>query len=450
MSFSRYPAYKDSGVEWLGEVPRDWRVAALKRACVSVTDGAHISPETQDGVFCFVSTKDVGTNGIDFENCLRTSVDTYEYMVRTGCRPSVGDVLFSKDGTIGRTVVVREVRDFVVASSLIILRPEQRWTASDYLNYLCQSRAVCGQVERFVKGAGLPRISIQNLVKVVGCFPPRPEQASITAFLDRETARIDALVGEQERLIELLKEKRQAVISHAVTKGLDPNAAMKDSGVEWLGKVPAHWTVATVRRVVARIEQGWSPECHAQQADPDEWGVLKAGCVNRGSYDEGENKALPAALDPVPAYEVRIGDVLMSRASGSPDLVGSTAFVGRTRPKLMLSDKVFRLHLRGTMAPRFFVWSMNSRLLRAQIEQAISGAEGLANNLPQSALLRFSIAFPSIDEQYAIVAHLDAATFQVDALITEAQRAIDLLQERRTALITAAVTGQIDVREVEA
>ena len=127
--------------------------------------------------------------------------------------------------------------------------------------------------------------------------------------------------------MKLLKEKRQAIISHAVTKGLKPEVPMKASGIEWLGDGPVQWDVCSIRRIVTAIEQGWSPECYSRPAEGEEWGVLKAGCVNRGLYNQNENKALPAELAPMPEYEVQVDDVLTSRASGSPERVGSTALI---------------------------------------------------------------------------------------------------------------------------
>ena len=275
---------------------------------------------------------------------------------------------------------------------------------------------------------------------------PEKEQTAIATFLDHETAKIDALVAEQEKLIALLQEKRQAVISHAVTKGLNPNAPMRVSGVEWLGEVPAHWEVCALRRVIAAIEQGWSPECYARESEEQEWGVLKAGCLNGGVFRPSENKALPPELSPEETYEVRAGDVLMSRASGSPELVGSTALVKATRERLMLSDKIFRLKLKGVVNAAFFVAALNSRPLRIQIENALSGGNGMANNLPQSSLLTFVMAVPPRAEQATITVFLEQEAAKLDTLMTEARTAITLLQERRTALISAAVTGQIDVR----
>jgi type I restriction enzyme S subunit len=212
---------KDSGIEWLGEVPTHWEICHLKRMISLITDGAHVSPETDGGVYDFVSTKDVLDEAIDFEGALKTSPSSYEYLVRTGCRPFRGDLLFSKDGTIGRTVVVRDDHEFVVASSLIIIRPTQGVLASQFLNYLCQADFVQQQVDRFVKGAGLPRLSIQNLLKVVGVFPPKSEQNEIALYLDEKTASYRALIKEAQSAVSLLQERRRALISAAVTGKID-------------------------------------------------------------------------------------------------------------------------------------------------------------------------------------------------------------------------------------
>ena len=321
-----------------------------------------------------------------------------------------------------------------------------------FLVFYLGTPQVRGQIELTATGASSSMLNIaqSTILELETPVPLLAEQTAIATFLNSETAKIDELVVEQRRLMELLKEKRQAVISHAVTKGLNPHVPLKPSGIEWLRDVPEHWVVCSIRHVLSSIQQGWSPECHSRPADNDEWGVLKAGCVNRGMYDHQENKALPTELAAAPEYEVRVGDVLMSRASGSTELVGSTALVTSTRPKLMLSDKIFRLKFEPQMEPRFFVAALNSRPLRSQIEQALSGGNGLANNLPQSSLLSFFLCVPSVVEQKAICVFLATETAKLDTLTTEAQCAIDLLQERRTALISAAVTGQIDVREVKA
>ncbi len=212
---------KDSGIEWLGEIPAHWSVTAIKRLCDKITDGAHISPETEGGARAFISTRDVSDDGIDFDRCLLTSESSYEYLVRTGCQPVDGDVLFSKDGTIGRTTVVRGSRDFVVASSLIIIRPSPSELDADFLDFLCQSSVVKGQVESFVKGAGLPRLSIQNLLRVIGVLPPISEQRAIAVSLSGLLNEFKRLIAEAESAITLLQERRAALISAAVTGKID-------------------------------------------------------------------------------------------------------------------------------------------------------------------------------------------------------------------------------------
>jgi len=212
---------KESGVSWFGSVPSAWTVTPVKRMTVLITDGAHISPELEGGQYDFVSTRDVSDEGINFEGSLKTSPESYDYLVRTGCQPHLGDVLFSKDGTIGRTVVVRESRNFVVASSLIIIRPDASRVVSEFLDYQCKSVQLQEQVRSFVKGAGLPRISIANLLKIVGVFPDVSEQIAIVEYLDRETAQMDALTAKAREMIEVLKERRQALISAAVTGKID-------------------------------------------------------------------------------------------------------------------------------------------------------------------------------------------------------------------------------------
>ena len=276
------------------------------------------------------------------------------------------------------------------------------------------------------------------------------ERCWIVSFLDRETAKVDALIAEQEALLALLAEKRQATISQAVTRGLEAGVPMKDSGIAWLGEVPAHWEIVMLRRVVNHFEQGWSPECEARLPEDGEWAVLKAGCVNGGEFAPDECKALPSYLDPIPELEIKTGDVLMSRASGSPKLIGSVAVLDEPPARIMLSDKIFRLRLVPGVVSQFFALSMKSVPLRQQIEQAIGGADGLANNLSQASIKSFWIALPPDHEQREIVREIDAKERAHQGLTKAAESAISLLRERRSALIAAAVTGKIDVRGLAA
>ncbi len=421
MSFPRYPQYKDSGVEWLGEVPEHWEVVQFKQF-VDIQNGTdHKHVEQAEGYPV------IGSGGVF------TYASDYLYDGES--------VLLGRKGTIDKPLHVNGRFWTVDTMYWTKIRPD---TSGRYSYY----SALTFPFDFYSTSTALPSMTKSALGSHRVARPSLLEQTQIAAFLDRETAKIDDLVAQQRRLMDLLKEKRQAVISHAVTKGLNPQAPMKPSGIEWLGDVPAHWATCAIRRVVNAIEQGWSPECYARMAENEEWGVLKTGCVNHGVYDQNDNKALPEELKPLPEYEIQVGDVLMSRANGTPELVGSTALVTSTRGKLMFSDKLYRLRFEKIMESRFFVATLNSKPLRHQIESALSGGNGFANNLPQSSLLDFFLPVPNNDEQLAICTYIETETAKFKTLATEAQRAIDLLQERRTALISAAVTGQIDVRRI--
>ncbi|MBY4793919.1 restriction endonuclease subunit S [Burkholderia multivorans] len=452
MRLPTYRQYKDSGVEWLGTIPTHWHVDRFKASIISCRNGiwgSEATGDTNDIACVRVADFDRTTLAVKSEIPTVRNVSQSERAERLLTR---GNLLLEKSGggenqPVGQ-VVIYSLDIPAVCSNFVAKMELAPGMFPAYWNYVhAAAYSVRLNVGSINQTSGIQNLDQARYFDERAPFPPIDEQEVIAAFLDHETGKIDALIAEQEKLLELLAEKRQATISHAVTRGLNPDVPMKNSGVEWFEAVPEHWTVCTLRRVVLKIEQGWSPECDNRPADDGEWGVLKTGCVNGGVFNAAENKALPDALEPAPALEIRDGDLLMSRASGSPKLVGSAAYITNPPPRLILSDKIFRLHLRDWVVPRFLAATFTSAVLRSQIEKSISGAEGLANNLPQSNLKGFWIVVPPRKEQEEIVAFVDTETAKLDALKTDAERAIDLLKERRKALISAAVTGKIDVRE---
>lgn len=208
---------KDSGVEWLGDIPKDWEYGQLKYLCSYITDGAHISPETENGVYPFLSVKDLKNGHLDFKNCLLTSSNNYEYLKRNSCNPKLGDVLISKDGTIGKTVTIEYDKNFVVASSLVILRPK-KFLQPKYFEYILNSKSAQEQINSFAKGAALPRISIMHLKEILLSFTRDIiEQGDIVNYLSIELNRIDSIINKTKLQIEKLKEAKQSLISEAVT-----------------------------------------------------------------------------------------------------------------------------------------------------------------------------------------------------------------------------------------
>jgi type I restriction enzyme S subunit len=297
-------------------------------------------------------------------------------------------------------------------------------------------------------GSAQPYVQVPaSLTQKVPKFPLE-DQVALRKYLNVETAQIDALMAKQKELIETLAERRKAVITRAVTRGLDPTVELKNSEIAVLDEIPKHWDLVQLKRFLDRIEQGVSPEAGLELADQSSWGVLKAGCVNRGYFSDVEHKRLSGDFEFKPYLAVSIGDLLVNRASGSPSLVGSAAIVRILRYNVILSDKIFRLVVRPEFSSAFLEHVLQSMVYRTQVLQSISGADGLANNLPSSSLKRFWIPRPPLAEQRLIAKWLDVEIRRIDSLIEKATDMIEILRERRQALISAAVTGKIDVRGI--
>lgn len=449
--FLPYPSYSDIDLAWLPRLPSHWRVIRLKHA--ADVRPSNVDKHTVDGEqlvrlcnYTDVYYSERITSDMEFMKASASREEIQKFTL------AAGDVLITKDSETQDDIAVpayveEDIEGVLCGYHLAQIRPDRTRLLGSFLARCFVATGVQDQFHVAAKGITRFGISVSSIATSVVPIPPPEEQHAIADFLDRETSKIDALVAKKERLIELLREKRTALITHAVTKGLDPNAPMKPSGIQWLGDIPAHWDRIRVRHLISQIEQGWSPECEARECGPGEWGVLKAGCINHGRFNETEHKALPAGVEPLPALEVHAGDVLMSRASGSPQLIGSVAYVSKSRPNLMISDKIFRLRcLEGRVATTFLPLALGSHPVRAQIRQCISGAGGLANNLAQAAIKDFWLALPPLEEQTRIVGHAQRATGQLDALIATVNSGVDRLDEYRTALISAAVAGKIDVR----
>lgn len=454
MSFPRYPEYKDSGVEWLGEVPGHWRALRIKHLLKSLEQGwspqcEAVPVESPDewGVLK-VGCVNGGVFNASENKALPTELEPIPDL---GIRAA--DLLISRANTrelVGSAAVALvDHSNLMLCDKLFRLRFEASVCSPHFIAAYFSTKKVRGQIELAASGASSSMLNIgqSTILEMAVALPHSTEQAAICDFLRSETAKLDDLMAEQEKLIALLKEKRQAVIAHAVTKGLDPAVPMKDSGIEWLGEMPEHWQLKRVKHFVDNFDQGWSPQCESYPvAAEDEWGVLKVGCVNGGIFNPEENKSLPAELDPLPALGIRKGDLLISRAN-TRELVGSAAVTLRDYPNLLLCDKLYRLRLDGALASaKFVAYYLSIGQVRGQIELAASGASSSMLNISQATILEMAIALPADEEQQEIVAFIESEQIKLNALIAEAQHAIDLLKERRTALISAAVTGQIDIR----
>lgn len=274
---------------------------------------------------------------------------------------------------------------------------------------------------------------------------PRPEmQERIANFLDHQTPRIDALIAEKERLLEAATQFADSELSRLLSQGVR-SPDMLATGRPFIPAVPAGWRVSAFKRALLGLSQGWSPQCENRPADQNEWGVLKVGCVNGNAFDATENKALPPELEPDHSYVIRKGDVLVSRAN-TLELVGRAALVDQEHPNLLLCDKLYRLNLRADWTtPEFAVLALRSHASRRQIELGASGASSSMQNISQDVLRELIVAFPPLDEQREIVLQAQGVRRRADLLAEHVELHIARLREYRSSLISAAVTGQLDL-----
>ncbi|MBF6439680.1 restriction endonuclease subunit S [Nocardia cyriacigeorgica] len=419
-----YAEMKPTNSPWLGEVPAHWELSRFRYE--AVINGGQVDPreEPWNGMTLIAPNHIESNTGriLSVETAEEQGADSGKYRVEQG------QLVYSKIRPALNKAAIAETEALCSADMYAMSfadRVEPRFAL-----YYVLARPFHTFATIISMRVKMPKVNREELADAPWLVPPLDEQQAIARYLDRETARIDTLIEEQQRLIEILRERRAAVVDAA----LAPLSS---------------WTRTTLKHILFGVDQGVSPQAEAGLADePGTWGVLKTGCVNRGVFRQDEHKRLPSDFTFDPAIAVEVGDVIVSRASGSPNLVGSAAIVEYLDYQLILSDKLFRLRPKRLVDPRFLIWGLNSGQYRVQVRRAISGAEGLANNLPLSKLRAFEMHHPSLEEQRRIAAHLDEETARIDMLIEETARFVELARERRAALITAAVTGQIDVREM--
>ncbi|MDI1243923.1 MAG: hypothetical protein PSV24_00795 [Rhodoferax sp.] len=422
MSLPRYPEYKDSGVAWLGDVPGHWDVKRLKRNLTLLTEKT-----------------DRRENPVALENIEGWTgrfIPTETEFQGDGIAFDAGDILFGKLRPYLAKAYRAESSGEAVGD-FHVLRPAPA-IDSRFAQYQILNREFIAIVDGSTFGSKMPRASWEFVGGMKVTTPTLTEQTQIAAFLDRETAKIDELVAEQRRLMELLKEKRQAVISHAVTRGLNPDAPLKPSGIEWLGDVPEHWEVKQLKHISPAMTVGIVVNPSSFVADEGR-PFIYGGDIREGVIDWVNARCIDTvSSDKHVKTQLHAGDLLTVRV-GAP---GITAVV----PKECEGGNCASvMHIRqGPFNSNWLCYTMNTRIVRFQVEVVQYGAAQEQFNI--SHAVNFWTPTPPRSEQDEITAFLDSETAKLDTLTAEAQRAIDLLQERRTALISAAVTGQIDVR----
>lgn len=435
MSLKPYPHLNDSGIQQLGKIPAHWDMSRLGyEAWVRARLGwkGLKAEEYVESGYVLLATPNIKEREIDFSNVNFISQERWDESPEI--QLDLGDVMLAKDGsTLGIVNIVRELACCAtVNSSIAVITPGNRLLGL-YLHYALQTSFIQATIQRLKGGMGVPHLFQDDIVRFPLPLPPLTEQRAIATFLDRETAKIDALVAEQERLIALLTEKRRAVISHAVTKGLDPNAPMKDSGIAWLGEVPAHWEVKRLKHLFSFIKRQEKAELPILSVYRD------FGVIEKASRDDNINKT----PDDLSLYQtVDSSYLVVNKMKAWQGSLGISQLYGITSPDYA----AFRP--RHAESDQFLNYFLRCQLLPDVYRSISNGIRPDQWRLEPDRFLQIEVALPSSEEQLAITAYLDRETVKLDTLTTEAERAISLLKERRAALISAAVTGKIDVRDV--
>ncbi|WKE04182.1 restriction endonuclease subunit S [Enterobacter asburiae] len=423
-----YPEYKDSGVEWLGEIPLNWSYIPHKYLAVYYKgrNPTTLSSEPKRDCVPYLSMSYLRTNIVEHYTLVtsdaRVVPDDLVLIIWDGS--NAGEFIKSKRGILSSTMAVANV-----TSKL------------NHQYYWFSCNCIEPEIRRHATGMGIPHVNGDHLRYIAMPSPSIEEQIKISLFLIHETMKIDLLVEKQQQLIELLKEKRQALISHAVTKGLNPDVPMKDSGVEWLGNVPEHWLVCPIKHILN------IPITDGPHETPDffDEGIpfISAEAISTGKIDFDKKRAYISKKDHnryCEKYAPKINDIYMVKSGAT---TGVTALV-ETDEVFNIWSPLAAFRCKDNYIPNYVLnFFRTAEYLNIL---ALSWTFGTQQNIGMGILKNIHITCPPIDEAKEIAAHLHNHCLKLEEMLTLALKQVTLLKERRTALISAAVTGKIDLR----
>lgn len=426
-----YAEYKDSGVEWLGAIPKDWELKKHKYIAV-FSKGKNPEPlldNYSDGLYPYLSMDSLrgkaDSKYAEYKKGLVLVEDNQPLIIWDGSNS--GEFVLGKKGILSSTM----------ASSSLIYKVE-----SKFYWYVC----ICIEPEmrKHATGMGIPHVNGEELRGIALPLPDRDEQQKISNFLDHETTKIDHLIEKQQQLIELLKEKRQAVISHAVTKGLNPNVPMKDSGVEWLGEVPEHWDITKLKWKASTIS-GSTPTTSKYELYYENGSIpwIRTTDLNNGDLYETPILITPRGVNETACSILPVNSILIA-------MYGGAGSIGKHA--LLKFESTINQAVCGVLPSKYFNADYLHRFYEFYRPFWMIGASGTRKdpNIGQDHIKEALVPLPPLEEQVLISNFISEMQSTYDAITQKAESAIQLMQERRTALISAAVTGKIDVRNWQA
>ena len=413
MDFKEYPSYKNSGVEWLGDVPEHWEVIPSKFYFTERKEKAESSDKqlTASQKHGIIFQEDfMAENG-------RVMVVMKNPEILKKVRPN--DFVISMRSFQGGLEL--SYLEGSISSAYVMLKPNLNVVDIEYFKYLFKTPRYIQSLQstsNLIRDGQALRFNNFSQVKLV--LPPKVNQQKIVAFLDTETTRIDNLIAKQEKLIGLLEEQRKSIISHAVTKGLDPNAPMKDSGVEWLGDVPSHWRTSSIKYV-----------CNIDTGNQDTVDALEDGKYPFFVRSKKIEKINEYSFD---------GEAVLTAGDGA----GVGKIYHYINGKFGFHQRVYKMSNFKNILGKFFFFYFSSLFEKVALD---GGAKSTVDSLRKAHFDRFIITIPEINEQFRIIEYIEHKTYKIDGLISKQKTLIEKLKEYRTSIISHAVTGKIDVRD---
>lgn len=432
--YKSYPKYKPSQSEWLDNVPEKWAEKRLKfLISQKITDGPHDTPEfILEGV-PFLSVDGIQDDRLVFDGCRHISPENHA-QYKQKCFPRKGDILLGKAASVGKVAIVDVDFEFNVWSPLALIRANKQ-VLPKYIYYSFKADTLQDQVLVLSTSNTQHNLSMDDIPELWLTLPNTEEQKEIITFLDHETEKIDEMVGKKQKMTELLKEKRQALITRAVTKGLDPKVKMKPSGIDWLDDIPTGWEVKKAK-FSSDFISGYSfdSESYTDDGVP----IIRIGDIAE-TIDFKSVKKVPADLAVgLEKFSIKKGDILLALTGAT---IGKTA-IYNSMEFALLNQRV--AILRGkNLDQKYLTYFIASSIFKENIDYLCFG--GAQENIGKSEIGSIMISYPKINEQKEIVAFLDRETAKIDEMMKKVEIQIEKLQEYRQALITSAVTGKIMV-----
>ena len=429
----KYDSYKDSGIEWIGEIPSHWEVKRLKY--VSTINDDTLSEKTEDDYkveYVDISSIESGV-GIS-----RTEKFTFKEAPSRARRVVIdGDIIVSTVRTYLKAIakIKNPKPNMVVSTGFAVVRP--RDIIPDYAGHLFYHENLLGEIVSRSVGVSYPAINSSEIGTIKIPLPEKTEQTAIAAYLDRKTAEIDELIADKKRLLELYEEEKTAIINQAVTKGINPDAPMKDSGIEWLGEIPEHWEVRKINPFVL-IKRGAGYQYIEEVFDEKEDFEYVIRISDFNNYDP--IKAL--ALEGFNKYRVYENDILIA---GTGESAGITLFVDKKMDGMVHSYNALRISVNNQdeLDSKFLYYHLQSHSILEQMNLAFTGSA--QHFLDVQRISNFLITMPPIEEQNALVEFIEGQTHLLLYKINKTEELLRLLTEYRSSLISEIVTGKIKV-----